>query len=134
VQGGGKLIAALNVDMVGYDREGPKDFVVFSDERSLAIAEEFVSCSSFIGLRCDTIITSTADSDQIAFWRAGLRAVGVWEGFDHNPYFHTPLDTPDKLSPAFLEKVARVVACVVVKTLGIESGGVHSAVPRSGAE
>ncbi len=130
---GRRLIGALNVDMVGYDREGPGDFVVFSNERSLAIAEEFVSCSGFVGLRCDTNLTDTANSDQASFWQAGLRAVGVWEGFDHNPFFHTPLDTPDKLSPAFMEKVARVVACVVAGILEAEPPGAHPLRPGSHA-
>jgi hypothetical protein len=116
---GRRLIGAINMDMVGYDREGPKDFVVFTNRASHRIADILQDCSSRLAyLRCDTTITAAANSDHGSFWNKGLRAVSVWEGYDHDPYYHSMLDEPEILSPKFMAGIARVIACAAIQ-LGV---------------
>lgn len=43
-------------------------------------------------------IPGVAWSDQLSFWRHGYRGIMVTDtAFYRNPYYHTPLDTPDRL-------------------------------------
>lgn len=109
------VIGVINIDMIGYDREGPKDFVIFTDTASSGLARRLERCADGIAaLRYETTVTDYANSDHGPFWRRGFRAVSIWEGYDHNPYYHTALDTADKLSPSFMSDIACVLLCAVV--------------------
>jgi len=113
---GSRLMGAINVDMVGHDEAGPKDFIVFTDEFSTDLAEALHQCAStYTSLRCETEHLMTANSDNGSFWESGYKAVSVWEGFDHNPYHHTIEDTPDKLSRDFLTEITKVVLCAAIR-------------------
>jgi hypothetical protein len=111
---GQRFVGAINIDMIGFDQEGPKDFVIFTNEASLPLAKKLERCSATVPfLRCETTLTSDANSDHGSFWNSGLRAVSVWEGYDHNPWYHTGGDTPDKLSPPFMAGIARTIVCAI---------------------
>lgn len=56
-------------------------------------------------------IPGVAWSDQLSFWRQGYRGVMVTDtAFYRNPYYHTPLDTPDRLDYARLASVTSGLA------------------------
>jgi Zn-dependent M28 family amino/carboxypeptidase len=109
------VIGAINVDMIGYDREGPKDFVIFTNETSSSLARCIETCAGLVPqLRYETTITDFANSDHSPFWSNGFKAVSIWEGYDHNPYYHSSLDTCEKLSPTFMTGIARVLLCAIL--------------------
>lgn len=127
---GQRLIGAINIDMVGYDREGPKDFVIFTDVASSGLSRMLEVCAAAIpSVRCESTVTTIANSDHGPFWSHGLKAISIWEGYDHNPWYHSSLDTPDKLSAPFMVSIARALACAVHALVRDESGDSQKACP-----
>lgn len=111
-----EIIGVINIDMIGYDQEGPKDFVIFTNAASLDLARSVETCAGSVApLRYETTVTDLANSDHSPFWSKGFRAISIWEGYDHNPYYHSPLDTYDKLSPSFMSHLARVLLCTILR-------------------
>lgn len=56
-------------------------------------------------------VPGVAWSDQLSFWRQGYRGVMVTDtAFFRNPYYHTALDTPDRLDYARLASVTSGLA------------------------
>ncbi len=107
------LRGVINVDMVGYDEYGPMDAVLFSNAQSIPLAGEVIDCAArSTRLVLDTTIVATGNSDHVSFWRRGLPAVSIWEGYDHNPYHCTIFDTPKILTPRFLVEITRLVVSV----------------------
>ena len=107
------LRGVVNVDMVGYDEYGPMDAVLFSNPQSIPLADEVIDCAGqSTRLVLETTIAATGNSDHVSFWRRGLPAVSIWEGYDHNPYHCTILDTPKILTPRFLVEITRLVVSV----------------------
>lgn len=105
----------INVDMVGYDEYGPRDFVVFADRQSIPLAVEIMETARrTTRLLADTTIVSTGNSDHVPFWRAGWPAVSIWEGYDHNPYHCTSNDTPAVITRDFLVEMTRLVASLAL--------------------
>ncbi len=112
------LLGSINIDMIGYDKEGPKDYVLFANQRSASLADLVVDCSAAeAGLRCEKIITSEGNSDHVPFWKNGFKAVSIWEGFDHNPYNHTAHDTAEKLSSNFMTKMSFLISCAAIRSV-----------------
>ncbi len=104
------LRGVINVDMVGYDEYGPMDAVLFADSQSIPLAVEVIECAvRSTRLVVDTTIVASGNSDHVSFWRKGLPAVSIWEGYDHNPYHCTVLDTPEILTTRFLIEITRLV-------------------------
>jgi len=58
--------------------------------------------------------------DHVPFLRRGIPAVNVID-FDY-PYWHTPHDTPDKVSPRSLEGVGRTLELFLLERGGAERG------------
>lgn len=119
----GTLAAAtINVDMVGYDQYGPLDMVVFSNKASLPVAKALEdAANSYTHIEISTRMETTGNSDHVAFWERGLPAVSLWEGYDHNPYYHTEEDVVEHLSPIFLTEVACLVTAVAFR-MGVSVG------------
>jgi Zn-dependent M28 family amino/carboxypeptidase len=71
-------------------------------------------------LTSPAFVPGVAWSDQLSFWRLGYPAVMVTDtAFYRNPYYHTPLDTPEKLC---YPEMARVVTGLA-KTVAALAGG-----------
>jgi hypothetical protein len=110
------LAGVVNVDMVGYDAYGPADFVVFANRRSVALAVEVIEqarCAT--RLLADTTIVATGNSDHVPFWRAGVPAISIWEGYDHNPHHNTPRDLPGNLTREFLVEMTKLVVATALE-------------------
>lgn len=121
----------LSLEMLGYYRDAPSsqryppllkrfypdrgDFIGFvSNLRSRrelkAAVAAFRQASDFPvqSLAAPAWLPGIAWSDQLSFWRAGYRALMATDtAYHRNPYYHTPMDTPEKLDYAAM---ARVVA------------------------
>jgi Zn-dependent M28 family amino/carboxypeptidase len=117
------LRGVINVDMVGYDAYGPQDIVVFTNPHSIPLALELIDLASrTTRLAADTTVSPAGNSDHASFWRVGLPAVSVWEGYDHNPYHSTSKDTPAVITRHFLVEVARLIVSTCVHLGGTVDG------------
>jgi Zn-dependent M28 family amino/carboxypeptidase len=110
------IAGAVNIDMVGYDGNGPMDLVAFTNAESVELAAAVAQLAQrYTRLRVDIVETDTGNSDHVSFWSHAMPAVSLWEGYDHNPYHHSELDMPESLTPAFLAEVARLALSVVLE-------------------
>jgi leucyl aminopeptidase len=115
------LRGAVNVDMVGYDEYGPRDFVVFTNARSIPLAVEVIeNARRTTDLIADTTIVETGNSDHASFWRAGQTAISIWEGYDHNPYHLTTKDTPAVITRDFVVEITKLIVSTAVRLGGVE--------------
>jgi Zn-dependent M28 family amino/carboxypeptidase len=75
-----------------------------------------------------SFVPGVAWSDQLSFWREGYRALMVTDtAFYRYPYYHTPLDTPDRLCyPA----AARVVQGLALAVAELAAGPQRRSTPR----
>ncbi len=100
---------ALILDMMGYSnlvlkREGLSDFAISNAIWSLGRALGYSQFASGLG--------PTLLDDHKPFLDSRIRAVDIID-FDY-PYWHTPDDTADKVSPASLEAVGRTVEAFIL--------------------
>jgi Zn-dependent M28 family amino/carboxypeptidase len=121
--------AVINVDMVGYDEYGPMDVVVFTNRHSAGLVDAVREAARHTPLRLAVTFSEDGNSDHDPFWRAGVPAVSIWEGYDHHPYYHTTQDIPARLTPVFMTEAARLVAAVAFQ-LGAVGGGEDEAGSR----
>jgi hypothetical protein len=120
------LRGVINVDMVGYDEYGPRDFVVFTNPQSIPLAVEVIeNARRTTDLIADTTVVATGNSDHVPFWRAGQTAISIWEGYDHNPYHLTTKDTPAVLTPDFLVEMTKLIV-----SSAVDLGGLAPSSPR----
>jgi len=74
-------------------------------------------------LASPAFVPGVAWSDQLSFWRQGYPAVMVTDtAFYRYPFYHTPLDTPEKLR---YPEMARVVEGIA-KAIGALAGGARA--------
>ncbi|MFQ6105147.1 MAG: M28 family peptidase [Candidatus Glassbacteria bacterium] len=94
-QNGDNIVAALNVDMIGYaESEYDRTHVkVYHDDPSLWIVDftDTVAEEYYDYINLDVIPSGFAYSDNYSFWEFGYHAVFYHE-WNFNPYYHTPND------------------------------------------
>lgn len=104
-----KAIGMVNLDTVG--RLGRKKLLVIG----AASAKEWMyifRCAGFVtGVEIEAVAEKLDSSDQVSFEEAGVPAVQLFSG----PHldFHRPTDTPDKIDPEGLVRVASVAREVI---------------------
>jgi hypothetical protein len=140
------ILAELNMDMVG--RGVADELDVFAGPLGTNLGDLLEASASAAGIRGDFEIVGPPDgvvpppvgraaldlpvpktrsnlfgrSDHATFYRKGIPAAFLFGGL--NPDYHRPTDTPDKLNP---EKMARVARMVFRCALGIADGGLSPA-------
>ncbi|MGH9863616.1 MAG: M28 family peptidase [Candidatus Acidiferrales bacterium] len=103
-----RIKALINVDMIG-----DKNLALKRDSNSTAWLTDLIwKVAQEKGFETHFVEGAMAvEDDHMPFIRAGVAAVDLID-FDYGPqnrYWHTPQDTPDKLSPRSLETVGEVV-------------------------
>ena len=101
-----KCIGMLNLDTVG--RLGKKKLLVLGAGSAREWEHIFNGASFVTGVEVETVSQDLDSSDQVSFEAAGVPAVQLFSG-PHADY-HRPSDTPDKIDPEGLEKVASVAS------------------------
>ncbi len=107
-----------------FDMVGDAELEIFQEGNSLTGAPEVVNrvWAAAADLGYGHIFVSqprhTLTDDHLPLQRIGIPAIDVID-FDYGPghsYWHTPLDTEDKVSPRSLEVVGRVALAVISRT------------------
>ena len=111
-----KCIGMLNLDTVG--RLGKKKLLVLGAGSAREWVHIFSGASFVTGVAIETVPAELDSSDQVSFEAAGVPAVQLFSG-PHADY-HRPADTPDKIDPEGLEKVASVAKEVIEYLAGRE--------------
>ena len=115
------IIAVLNADMIGYTKsdEGKRNVYIFDNKDSKWIANIAVNCSREygIGLNINEEYAG-GNSDHWPFMLAGYNAVFFHE-YEFNDYYHTSLDTIDKMDLEYAVKVTRLIASTLLKIANI---------------
>jgi photosystem II stability/assembly factor-like uncharacterized protein len=117
-----KIVAAVILDMVGYDEDqGRRDDVIARvDVDSIWLGDYAGAVAALyeVGLTLDYDATGYP-GDHCSFWEVGYDAVGLFEGGPGSqsrvvyPYYHKPTDTQDKLSVPLATRAGKVAAAVV---------------------
>jgi hypothetical protein len=122
---GRNIIAVVNGDMLGYPIVGDVTRVYFSTGRKCPelIDSAFVYNRRYhLNFLIDCQIGGIGGSDHESFLQAGYPAVDVsegnafeiWNGMD--PYYHSPFDTSDKISPELLRHCAQLMLTILTET------------------
>ena len=118
-----KCIGMLNLDTVG--RLGKKKLLVLGAGSAREWPHIFSGASFVTGVEVETVSGELDSSDQVSFEAAGVPAVQLFSG-PHADY-HRPTDTPDKIDPEGLEKVASV-AREVIEYLAAREGALTGSI------
>ncbi len=115
------IIAVLNADMIGYTKsdEGKRNVYIFDNKDSKWIANIAVNCSREYGIGLNVNEEyAGGNSDHWPFMLAGYNAVFFHE-YEFNDYYHTSLDTIDKMDLEYAVKVTRLIASTLLKIANI---------------
>jgi aminopeptidase N len=104
-----KCVGMLNLDTVG--RLGKNKLLVLGSGSATEWPHIFRGASFVTGVELETFPGELDSSDQVSFVAAGVPAVQLFSG-PHADY-HRPSDTPEKIDPEGLEKVASVAKEVI---------------------
>ncbi len=111
-----KILAMVNLDMVGYVDREPEDLDLIANQSSEWLADVFADAASrYTSLPTLKSVNDTfARSDNAAFWAQGYTAICAAEDFPPpNPYYHRTSDTSGTLNPVFLGNVAKASLATV---------------------
>jgi aminopeptidase N len=100
-----RIIAMLNLDTVG--RLGDRPLVLFGTGSATEWVHIFRGAGYVTGVPVRAVADDFGSSDQTSFLEAGVPAVQFFGGVHED--IHRPGDTPDRIDPDGLVKVARVL-------------------------
>lgn len=138
---GDRIVAVLNLDMIGYADVMPEDLDVAANPSSEWLVDRFAATSAaYGGPPVVKIVSATArSSDHAPFWDQGYDAVMCIEDIPlTNPYYHKVTDRFQTLNLTFLEQAARGAVAVLADlaqpagTVGVPTSvALHSETLRS---
>jgi hypothetical protein len=108
---GNDIIADINLDMIGYNKDSGFPCIIRTNSDSLGIAQLFSDLNTGHSMGLDVTVVNDASyrrSDYFNFWDFGYRAVDFVEAEEietWNLYYHTSLDTHDKINFSYLSKM-----------------------------
>lgn len=116
------IAVVVNLDMVGRpdDEAGLRIFaehdpglrVRENDAASRAWADRLFRAAERAGLRPEQ--GPIYGSDYIPFEAAGFACIGLYDGADDQPFYHSGTDTPDGVDAEYTAKAARAVAALAI--------------------
>jgi hypothetical protein len=91
-----KVVAMINMDMIGYSRDGQLDVLLETNTQNRTYIERFAAVAATYAPELGTLLsTNPYGSDHIPYLQAGLRALLTIQGDDTNyPHYHASTDTP----------------------------------------
>ena len=128
---GEEIVAVLNCDMIAWDSDSDGRLRIHTREASdsdhgedLAIAVTFSNAVAAYAIsNLNVVITSDGEyaSDHGSFWEFGYPAVLAieddWDDF--NPYYHSTLDTLDRLNWPYFQQFVRAGVATVAHLAGL---------------
>jgi hypothetical protein len=112
---GERVVAMLDMDMIGYADRMPEDVDVTANPASAWLADYYAStAAAYTGLAVRRIVdASSRSSDHAPFWDQGYSAVEIIEDVPVvSPYYHTTDDRFDTLNMDFATEVVRTTLAV----------------------
>jgi hypothetical protein len=121
---GRHIVVAVNGDMLGYPIVGDVNRIYFSAGTKCAALMDSALVYNrryHLNLLVDGQIGGVGGSDHESFLEAGYPAVDVcegtafeiWRGMD--PYYHSPFDTSDKISPELLRHCTQLMMAITTE-------------------
>ncbi len=113
-QNGDDIRGMLNVDMIGWDSNDDRRFIVNTKDtvNSVAMGETLrrINADYSIGLE-PVILNLGYGSDNIPFWYWGYSAIGIEEmyGEDWNTFYHTTNDRIAAFNSAYFQQCSQVL-------------------------
>ncbi len=106
---GDKIAGVLNVDMIGFDAEGPLDLHIVADRNSEWLLQTAHAGAQAIQPDLNLHLHRNPEyvySDHAAFWAEGYSAILFIQDVnsDSYPYFHTIEDTVDKVQKWYADE------------------------------
>ncbi|HUD41454.1 MAG TPA: Zn-dependent exopeptidase M28 [Dokdonella sp.] len=94
-----KVSAMINMDMIGYSRDGQLDVLLETNSQNRAYIERFAAVAATYAPELGTLLsTNPYGSDHIPYLQAGVRALLTIQGDDTNyPHYHASTDTPSNM-------------------------------------
>ena len=94
-----KVSAMINMDMIGYSRDGQLDVLLETNTQNRAYIERFAAVAATYAPELGTLLsTNPYGSDHIPYLQAGVRALLTIQGDDTNyPHYHASTDTPSNM-------------------------------------
>lgn len=92
----GKVGAMINMDMIGYSRDGQLDVLLETTVSNRSYIERFAAVAATYAPELGTLLsTNPFGSDHLPYLQAGVRALLTIQGDDTNyPHYHASSDTP----------------------------------------
>lgn len=112
---GERILAVLNLDMIGYTDRVPEDLDVVVDTASEWLASRYIAVADKyaplpIARRLDPLLRA---SDHAPFWDNGYHAMlGIEDAVLNNPYYHRATDRVETLNFDFAAGVVRATLAV----------------------
>jgi len=119
---GMRIRLMFNMDMIGSPADPMRPAVIIErvpgkgKSRGHPDSRRYAIKMTAAARRYTSLITRTGpiyDSDYIPFERLGYPVVGAFDGADKRSFYHTALDTPDKVRAPFHAEVVRMVLATV---------------------
>ncbi len=123
------IIAAINMDAIGYDSNGDGHMRIHTKNiaNSVAIKDSALMVNSAYNINMPiTVVNPGATySDHASFWSEGFGAILVIEDFenDGNPHYHTSSDLLQYMDQPYWAKLARIaIGTTMVMAVPYENG------------
>ncbi len=116
-QRGERIVAVLNLDMIGYADRLPEDLDIVSNEASAWLADRMASISGTVaGLPTVKQVRTTFGSDCSPFWQQGFASLcGIEDNPVVNPYYHKVTDRVATLNMDLATAITRATVATLAE-------------------
>jgi Zn-dependent M28 family amino/carboxypeptidase len=114
----------LNLDMIGHPDDSRHRTIIIERDLGNAAATNDAPSQAAAAEMASTALEFTSlkpklgpifDSDYMPFEHFGYVCIGVFDGADKQPFYHSTTDTPDKVDAGFHAEVVRMVVATIVR-------------------
>ncbi len=123
---GKNILGVINLDMIGYDKDGNNSIAIHTNSNSVPLKDDVVNIlnthSAVIGLMPDVVNPGISASDHGSFWNNGYKAIALSEGAsyaDLTPHYHTANDRVSTLHLPYFHKISKYLMAIVATKAGL---------------
>jgi Peptidase family M28 len=114
-----KIRLVVNLDMVGHPVDPADPTIIVERDRGLPHGNDAASLmygqqlAAAAGSKMKTKAGWIVDSDYVHFQECDYVCVGLYDGADNQPFYHTSNDTPDKVNTGFCVEIVKMLTTFV---------------------
>ncbi len=123
------IIAVINLDMIGWDKNNQSDVEIIHDtlSTSIQLAKNIKDANEKCGIGLSTTITKSLaeDADHASFWKYKYPAILLIETYGYqNPYYHKTTDKLEIINKTFFEKCTKlaIASAATYTDLNVKDG------------